>query len=783
MPLDHLDPDLLVDFVTESYELIESVDQDLVRLESVPADLELLNNVFRALHTIKGSAGFLALDPLTEVAHAAEDALNCLRKGEISLTADIMTLLLQAVDTIRDQIGEIEGGEMCAMGDPNLVAGLRAVGSDGAAPAPKQGAPTGGATTAEDPTHGTDPSAEGAHTSAGPGEDAASPEDGWIELTSSKQTLVPFMADDLAKSLQELEDIFRSTCMGDDRAECGSQISSVAEELHRAVGFFGIDEITNEVDVFVELGRVLPSLSDDAINAVGPRILALLAVLNERTIGLRELRRVPYDSSRLIERAKAQLTGQALSDEAGLAPDAELDDVFRVDSVRKDEDGATPQATSQAAARAAQKLRDVKIAAAAPGGGDASGAAADRDAKRQHRVDPTIRVDVSRLESLLNLVGELVLQKNRVLALSRRVSEGSDSEAVEEIGQVASDLDRVTGELQLGVMKTRLQPLNKVFSRFPRVIRDLAQATGKQIELDIIGGDTEVDKSVIEAIGDPLVHILRNSADHAIETPSDRVAAGKAETGQIQLSAEHLGNHVLIRIQDDGKGIDPDKIGRLAVERGLVSEDELAAMSRNAILRLIFAPGFSTAKEISSISGRGVGMDVVRTNIQKLNGTVDVESEVGRGATVSMRIPLTVAIMPAMMVMVGSETYAVPLSSVQEIVRIGTARLTTVNGQPVLRNRDVVLPVIDLHEAFTGRSAERAPFAVVVNVADQSYALMVQGLVGQQEVVIKPLDDLFEGEESSFLSGATVREDGGVSLIVDVATLTKWASRSLAAAA
>ena len=779
MPLDHLDPDLLVDFVTESNELIESVDQDLVRLESVPGDLELLNNVFRALHTIKGSAGFLALDPLTEVAHAAEDALNCLRKGEISLTAGIMTLLLQAVDTIRDQIGEIEGGEMCAMGDPELVSGLRAVGSGGGAQAPKHDTAAGSTGTTSASATGPQGLIVGGATSEGAPGTTPEPEDGWIELTSSKQTLVPFMADDLAKSLQELEDIFRATCQGDDRTECGAQIASVAEELHRAIGFFGIDEITDEVDVFVNLGGALPNMADETLVAIGPRTLALLTVLNERTVGLRELRRVPYDTEVLLKRMRALLAGESIPDDARLAPDAEVEDVFRVDEVHKPGETTQPQA----AVRTAQKLREVKGPGAPTPGADALGAAAERDAKRQSRVDPTIRVDVSRLESLLNLVGELVLQKNRVLALARRVSDGSDNEAVEEIGQVASDLDRVTGELQLGVMKTRLQPLNKVFSRFPRVIRDLAQATGKQIELDIIGGDTEVDKSVIEAIGDPLVHILRNSADHAIETPQDRVAAGKAEMGQIQLSAEHLGNHVLIRIQDDGKGIDPDKIGKLAVERGLVSEDELAAMSRNAILRLIFAPGFSTAKEISNISGRGVGMDVVRTNIQKLNGTVDVDSEVGRGATVSMRIPLTVAIMPAMMVMVGSETYAVPLSSVQEIVRLGTARLATVNGQPVLRNRDVVLPVIDLHEAFTGRSAEKAPFAVVVNVADQSFALMVQGLVGQQEVVIKPLDDLFEGEESSFLSGATVREDGGVSLIVDVATLTKWASRSLAAAA
>ena len=757
MSLDHLDQDLLSDFTTEANELIESLDQDLVRLESNPTDLELLNTVFRALHTIKGSAGFLALDPLTEIAHAAEDALNCLRKGEVTLTAGIMTMLLGAVDTIRDQIGEIAAGQMCSAGNSDLTAGLRAVGAAASAKATQPSGRSSASDPGPDPTMGT-------HPAATSGESGTS----WIDMSSSRLSLVPFMADDLSKSLDELEQIFRSVCAGDERTDCATQIVSVAEELSRAVGFFGVEEITREVQMLLTLGQTLPQLSEVAVATLAPRVFALLTVLRERSSDLRELRRSPFDTDTLLERIRTIVEGGTLPEEASLPETPDFEDVRRIDGLG----GREPVADTP---NAAADLVLVDATADHP--------EADREGKKLQKVDATIRVDVSRLEGLLNLVGELVLQKNRVLALSRRASDKNDPDALGNIGQIASDLDRVTGDLQLGVMKTRLQPMNKVFSRFPRVIRDLAQGTGKKIELDIVGGDTEVDKSVLESIGDPLVHILRNSADHAIEPPAERLAAGKPETGTIRLSAEHLGNHVLVRVRDDGRGLDPERIGHLAVQRGLVTPEELAAMPRSAILRLIFAPGFSTAEKISNISGRGVGMDVVRSNIQKLNGSVDLDSEFGKGTTVSMRIPLTVAIMPAMMVIVGEETYALPLSSIQEIVGLGTTPLATVNRQPVLRNRDSVLQVIDLHETFTGRRAEQAPFAVVVTIADQSYALLVQGLVGQQEIVIKPLDDLLDGRESSFLSGATVREDGGVSLIVDVATLTKCASRSLASVA
>jgi two-component system chemotaxis sensor kinase CheA len=379
----------------------------------------------------------------------------------------------------------------------------------------------------------------------------------------------------------------------------------------------------------------------------------------------------------------------------------------------------------------------------------------------------------------MNLVGELVLQKNRIGALTRRAAgaANADVELAEAMTAAAGTLDRVTSDIQLAVMRTRMQPLDKLFGRYPRLIRDLAAKTGKKIQLVIEGGDTEVDKSVIEELGDPLVHLLRNSCDHGLELPEDRVKAGKSETGTLTLRASHEGSHVRVLVIDDGRGLSREKICKKAVERGLATAEQVATLSDREIWNFIFEAGFSTAEKVSDLSGRGVGMDVVRTNIHKLKGSIELSSELGKGTTISITIPLTVAILPAMMVGVGDEIYALPLGSILEIVRPQDDQISSIGGHRVMRLRDSVLPLVDAAELFCQPADKRreSPFAVVLQQHEKRVGLMVTRLIGQQEVVIKALDETGANSMPKAVSGATVRDDGGVSLIVDVDRLISMA--------
>jgi len=396
-------------------------------------------------------------------------------------------------------------------------------------------------------------------------------------------------------------------------------------------------------------------------------------------------------------------------------------------------------------------------------------------------IEETIRVDVSRLDDLMNLVGELVLVRNRLGQLAGRIGvEVSDAGLVDTFNNALVQFGFVTAEMQLSVMKTRMLPVQRVFNKFPRMVRDLCRDMKKEVDLIIHGEETELDKSVIEHIGDPLIHILRNSIDHGIEFPDEREKAGKPRRGTVVLSAYHEGDHIVIEVSDDGKGIDQEKIAKKAIEKGVIREEDLQHMGERDILNLIFMPGFSTAEKITDVSGRGVGMDVVKTNIEKLNGVVELNSVKGQGTTLKIKLPLTLAIIQALLVRSNNDLYAIPLASVQEIVHLEEGQIYTIEQQAIIRMRDMVIPLLCLEEIFTEPDKieeEKRHYVVVIGLAEKRLGILVTELVGQQEVVIKSLGGYLTNVPG--IAGATIMGDGRVSLILDVAGIMHLSSKSV----
>jgi two-component system chemotaxis sensor kinase CheA len=383
------------------------------------------------------------------------------------------------------------------------------------------------------------------------------------------------------------------------------------------------------------------------------------------------------------------------------------------------------------------------------------------------QAETTVRVDTKRLDQIMNMVGELVLVRNRLLSLSTNVNDESMAKAI-------ANLDVVTGDLQGAVMKTRMQPIKKVFGRFPRVVRDLARTLKKEITLELEGEETDLDKNLVEALADPLVHLVRNSVDHGIEMPEDRKAAGKPTMGTVKLSASQEGDHILLSIIDDGKGMDPDKLKEIAVSRGVMDADAAARMSNEEAFNLIFAPGFSTKTEISEVSGRGVGMDVVKTKINQLNGSVKIDSKMGVGTTLEIKVPLTLAILPTLMIVIGEQTFALPLGSVNEIINLDMQKTNTVDSQLTMIVRSKAIPLFYLGEWLARGEVsfdKTTGHVVVVQIGTQQLGFVVDALIGQEEVVIKPLDELLQGTPG--MAGATITSDGGIALILDVPGLLK----------
>ena len=626
--------EILQDFLIESFELIEQLDQDLVELESHPDDLDLLNRIFRVAHTIKGASSFLNFDVLTHLTHHMENLLNMARHGDLVIDADVMDVILESIDLMKALLVRIR--------DSGVDSGLEVDGCVLRLDAVANGTPLG-------------------------------------------EALAPLAAEPALEP--ELEIV----------------VSSSEEEEPDYSGM-------SEAEVEAEIER-------------------LIAVRQAEDAAKRAQKNVE------IEAPKAASTPTP-----------------------------APVKAAEATPKAAPVPRKVEPKEESENRGGAA-------------VEQTIRVDVKRLDHLMNLIGELVLGKNRLIKINDDVEERYEGEAfLEELNQVVSIVSLVTTDLQIAVMKTRMLPIGKVFNKFPRMIRDLSRELNKKIELEITGEETELDKSIVEEIGDPLVHIIRNSCDHGVETPEVRLATGKEEGGTIQLKAYHEGNHIVIQIIDDGKGLDAEMLKLKSIEKGIITEKEADTMTEKEAFGLIFRPGFSTAAQVTSVSGRGVGMDVVKTNIEKLNGMIDIDSEVGHGTSMKLKIPLTLAIIQALLVGVQEEYYAIPLASVLETVRISKDEIYTVESRSVMRLRDEVLSLVHIGDIFEVErvfdNSEHA-YVVVLGLAESKIGLIVDSLVGQEEIVIKSLGEYLKGIEG--IAGATIRGDGGVTLIVDVAALMQMA--------
>jgi len=742
------------DFLTESGELLEQLDRDLVLLEETPGDLELLNRIFRALHTIKGSASFLALTNLVALTHSAESCLNAARNRVFMVDRPVMDLLLQAIDILKIHFGELGAGNELTPAPPTLIAKLAALGEG-----------RGLKVAAEDTEHGAEKNAPVTAPNPPAPVQPAEPADDVrrtpLQLEPSKADLLGYLVSDIEQTLVQLDEQLTALTVPASRTNAAATLGEVGEMIGRSAAFFEFEAMDRCATLLARLGASAGDLPEAVIGSavqLGRRVLELL---KEQVGGLEDGMLVDRPAGQLPVMFRLVLEDQQCIDADDLWPsNVPVANTTTAAPIHVTSD-TTP--ASSASAESKTEAKD-DHPAQSPG---KSGAPV---------VEQTIRVEVGRLEALLNLVGELVLQKNRLGAIARKVvvagkDETFDEDLADALAQSTGGLDRLTSDIQVAVMRTRMQPLDKLFGKYPRLIRDLARKTGKEMRLVVEGGHTEVDKSVIEELADPLVHLMRNSADHGIEPPEERLKAGKPQCGTITISASHEGSHVLIGMRDDGRGLHRDRIGAKAVKQGLITESELAAMSDREVQGLIFAAGFSTADQVSDLSGRGVGMDVVRTNIEKIKGSIELESEPGKGTYVAIKIPLTVAIMTAMMVGVGEEIYAIPLHNIHEIVKPEKKVLSTIRGTPVMRLRESVLPLLNASDVFNVPEARRqpTPFAVVLGQGDKRVGLQVTRLIGQQQIVIKPLDIM--ADRAGPVSGATVRDDGGVSLIVDVAQM------------
>jgi len=750
------DEEILQDFLVEAGEILEQLSEQLVELESRPDDADLLNAIFRGFHTVKGGAGFLQLNELVECCHIAENVFDILRKGERRVDSELMDVVLEALDTVNSMFGQVRERTDVTPATPELLAALSRLAEPAsadevaAAPVPVVEAvveaPSEDITDQEfeqllDSLNAVKAEAAGAAVSApaaaistpAPANEAASDEITDAEFES--------LLDQLHGKGQFAVDAVVPAAAAEPAAQPAS------------------DEITDdEFEALLDQLHGKGGFSPDA-GAAAP-VAAAPAAAETKAAASDEITDNEFEDLLDQLHGKGKFEPAVAANAATATAPAKKAEPAKVEAPK-----AEP---AKAAAAAAPAVAPAKAApAAAP-------ARAAAPVAEKTEAETTVRVDTARLDEIMNMVGELVLVRNRLVRLGANSADEAMSKAV-------SNLDVVTADLQTAVMKTRMQPIKKVFGRFPRLVRDLARQLKKEINLELVGEETDLDKNLVEALADPLVHLVRNAVDHGIESPEEREASGKARGGRVVLSAEQEGDHILLSISDDGKGMDPAVLRAIAVKRGVMDKDAADRLSDTDCYNLIFAPGFSTKTEISDVSGRGVGMDVVKTKISQLNGAINIYSTKGPGSKIGIKVPWTLAIMPALMVMLGNQAFAFPLVNVNEIFHLDLSTTNVVDGQEVVIVRDKALPLFYLKRWLVSSAAheeQREGHVVILSVGTQRIGFVVDQLVGQEEVVIKPLGKMLQGTPG--MSGATITGDGRIALILDVPSMLKrYAARRI----
>ena len=733
------DEEILQDFLVEAGEILEQLSEQLVELESRPDDMNLLNAIFRGFHTVKGGAGFLQLNELVECCHIAENVFDILRKGSRRVDSELMDVVLEALDAVNGMFTEVRERVELTPATPQLLAALARLAEPASAvEVVAEAAPEPQAEVVPEPE------VEG-------------------DITDSEfDQLLDALAEPAA--VAEVAPVATS---GDEITD--DEFEALLDQLH-GKGQFVAPAEESAPAALAPAPAAAPASGDEITDDEFEALLDQLhgkgqfAAGNDEPAAVAAPSVAPSSSENItddeFEALLDQLHGKGkFVEPAAPAPAPAPAPV-----------AAVPAPAAPAPSKPVAKPTPAPVAAKAePAKSAAPAAAADKPAASE--AETTVRVDTARLDEIMNMVGELVLVRNRLVRL------GSNS-GDEAMAKAVSNLDVVTADLQTAVMKTRMQPIKKVFGRFPRLVRDLARSLKKEINLELVGEETDLDKNLVEALADPLVHLVRNSVDHGIESPEQREANGKSRSGKIVLAAQQEGDHILLSISDDGNGMDPDVLRAKAVEKGVLDRDAADRLSETECYNLIFAPGFSTKAEISDVSGRGVGMDVVKTKISQLNGIINIYSAKGQGTKIVIKVPLTLAIMPTLMVMLGDQAFAFPLVNVNEIFHLDLSRTNVVDGQEVVIVRDKALPLFYLKRWLIHSAAheeQREGHVVILSVGTQRIGFVVDQLVGQEEVVIKPLGKMLQGTPG--MSGATITGDGRIALILDVPSMLKRYAR------
>jgi two-component system chemotaxis sensor kinase CheA len=714
-----MDDELLEDFLIEAGEILEQLNEQLVELENSPDDSELLNAVFRGFHTIKGGAGFLAIDVMVAICHRTEDIFNMLRNDELKIDNHLMDTVLPVLDVLNAQFDALRSSEEPQGAEQSLLSALESIISGDASS-----------------------SAESDSSSTKESEDISDDE-------------FESMLDALEKPSED-SSATKTKVESDEITD--EEFEALLDSLH------GKGQVSEELENKPATGSYEQNKKNDEISE--DEFEALLDDIHGKGAFSSESTSQPEP---VIENKPASGSYEENKKNDEISEDefeSLLDDLhgkgkFSASSDKVEEKKAVSATKAKAPAKKETPIAVPKepVAKKAP----------TKDTKPP--AETSVRVDTSRLDEIMNMVGELVLVRNRI---SRLGSEGGDTSS-EEMTKAIANLDLVTADLQLSVMKTRMQPIKKVFGRFPRVVRDLARSLKKDIRLEMIGEDTDLDKNLVEALADPLVHLVRNSVDHGIEMPDDREKSGKPRQGVVTLSASQEGDHILLSIADDGGGMDADVLRNIAIKKGIHDKESASRLTDVDCYNLIFAPGFSTKEKISDISGRGVGMDVVKTGISSLNGSIEIDSKLGEGTIINIKVPLTLAIMSTLMVRLKDQLFSLPLVNVNEIFNLDLTKTNVMDGQRVVLVRGKTLPLYYLNNwLVNGESNAPLPdsgHVVVVHIGTQKVGFIVDELIGQEEVVIKPLGAMLHG--ISGLAGATITGDGGIALILDIPGLMK----------